>query len=285
VSFNQGLSQGDVLSNKRLCEIFKCSPQGGMRRSIKTNTLVIISNYVNSIYDDRWITDSRSNVFFYYTGMGQKGNQNLDYAQNKTLAEANSNGISVHLFNLYKQNEYTYIGEVYLANSPFCELQPDLHNNIRYVWIFPLKLKNETPLIIPKESIQNKYEKKSKTAKQLNVNELKKIVDESRGDKSVIITSTSNTYLRDPYVSELAKKLANGCCRLCNNFAPFSDMDNNPYLESHHVKWLSKGGEDEVKNIVALCPNCHKRMHILNKKEDVKLLKNIAKQQINDIPV
>ena len=62
-------------------------------------------------------------------------------------------------------------------------------------------------------------------------------------------------------------------------------MDNNPYLESHHVKWLSKGGEDEVKNIVALCPNCHKRMHILNKKEDVKLLKNIAKQQINDIPV
>ena len=47
--------QGQVINNDELCEIFKCSTQGGMRRSYKTNTLVLVSNHVKSIYDDKWI--------------------------------------------------------------------------------------------------------------------------------------------------------------------------------------------------------------------------------------
>lgn len=34
------LKPGDELDNERLCQIFGCGPQGGMRRSLKTNTLV-----------------------------------------------------------------------------------------------------------------------------------------------------------------------------------------------------------------------------------------------------
>ena len=44
------------------------------------------------------------------------------------------------------------------------------------------------------------------------------------------------------------------------------------YLETHHIKWLAAGGEDKLDNTVALCPNCHRKMHILNKQTDVKLL-------------
>ena len=55
--------------------------------------------------------------------------------------------------------------------------------------------------------------------------------------------------------------------------APFKDKNGNPYLENHHVEWLSKGGEDTIDNAVALCPNCHKKMHILDDEEDVKALK------------
>ena len=65
MGITQQLEQGQVLDNKALIEIFKCSPQGGMRRSLKTNTLVVVSNHVESIYDDRWIEDT-----FHYTGMG-----------------------------------------------------------------------------------------------------------------------------------------------------------------------------------------------------------------------
>ena len=32
-----------------------------------------------------------------------------------------------------------------------------------------------------------------------------------------------------------------------------------PYLEVHHIKFLSDGGPDRAWNAVALCPNCHRR--------------------------
>jgi 5-methylcytosine-specific restriction enzyme A len=47
------LDLGTNLSNSQLCEIFKCSPQGGMRRGTKTNTLVLVSKNVKSIYANR----------------------------------------------------------------------------------------------------------------------------------------------------------------------------------------------------------------------------------------
>jgi len=67
--FNPGLEQGSEIDNQKLCEIFKCSTQGGMRKSNSTNSLVLISNHINSIYDDRWIDD-----VFHYTGMGKRWN-------------------------------------------------------------------------------------------------------------------------------------------------------------------------------------------------------------------
>ena len=48
-------------------------------------------------------------------------------------------------------------------------------------------------------------------------------------------------------------------------------------MESHHIKWLSKGGEDSPENVVALCPNCHRKMHEVNDPNDVKKLQEKAK--------
>ena len=73
------------------------------------------------------------------------------------------------------------------------------------------------------------------------------------------------------------KKKANGRCQLCGMPAPFSDKNGEPYLESHHVKWLSKGGEDSIDNVVALCPNCHRKMHVVNDVDDLEKLMRIAK--------
>ena len=72
-----------------------------------TNSLVLVSNHVASIYDDRWIGDT-----FHYTGMGQQGDQSLSTAQNKTLAESRTNGVAVHLFEVDREREYRYQGKV-----------------------------------------------------------------------------------------------------------------------------------------------------------------------------
>ncbi|MGE6148992.1 HNH endonuclease [Aeromonas media] len=54
---------------------------------------------------------------------------------------------------------------------------------------------------------------------------------------------------------------ADGRCEFCECSAPFLKEDGQPYLEIHHVTPLAEGGSDRVSNTVALCPNCHRRMH------------------------
>ncbi len=69
-------------------------------------------------------------------------------------------------------------------------------------------------------------------------------------------------YDRNPDV--VAERLfkAKGVCECCDNSAPFlRKSDHTPYLEVHHKKPLSEGGEDTLENTIALCPNCHRKAH------------------------
>lgn len=53
---------------------------------------------------------------------------------------------------------------------------------------------------------------------------------------------------------------AKGHCELCGAKG-FSTVAGQVYLETHHVVPLSEGGADSVLNVVALCPNDHRRAH------------------------
>lgn len=83
---------------------------------------------------------------------------------------------------------------------------------------------------------------------------------------------------RSALVAKIVKERAAGVCQLCNKLAPFYSKNGEPYLECHHVIWIKRDGPDEVSNAVALCPNCHKKMHILDEKADVVYLKKIARE-------
>ena len=61
--------------------IFKCSGQGGIRKSNSTNTLILISDETKGLYEDKWYGKELN-----YTGMGKSGYQSLDFMQNKTRA-------------------------------------------------------------------------------------------------------------------------------------------------------------------------------------------------------
>ena len=87
---------------------------------------------------------------------------------------------------------------------------------------------------------------------------------------------TSNQYARDPYIAIYAKERAHGVCKRCHQNAPFCNSRNEPYLETHHIIWLSEGGADSVDNFVALCPNCHRKMHIVNDDADVRYLQKLV---------
>jgi len=54
---------------------------------------------------------------------------------------------------------------------------------------------------------------------------------------------------------------ANGNCEGCALPAPFFRSDGTPYLEPHHLRRVSDGGPDHPAHVIALCPNCHRRVH------------------------
>lgn len=86
----------------------------------------------------------------------------------------------------------------------------------------------------------------------------------------------TSIYNRSVYIKEFAKKVANGICQLCENEAPFFDKYGQPFLEVHHIHYLSKGGNDTIDNVIALCPNCHRKIHQLELEEDAKKVKEKA---------
>jgi hypothetical protein len=131
--FDPGLRIGEALTNEELSRLFQCSTYGGMRRSHRTNTLVLISKGSGGTYFDRWDGET-----FHYTGMGLTGDQKLEATQNKTLAESDTNGAAVFLFENPEPNRYLFLGRVGLAGAPYLERQPDRDGNERRVWVFPL---------------------------------------------------------------------------------------------------------------------------------------------------
>lgn len=86
---------------------------------------------------------------------------------------------------------------------------------------------------------------------------------------------------RNPALSKFTILKADGECELCKSDSGIKD--GTPYLEVHHVIPLSEGGNDEYENMVALCPNCHKRVHLSNdSKKMQKELENILKRRRNN---
>lgn len=138
---------------------------------------------------------------------------------------------------------------------------PDIRDNVK------------RPIIL-EEQFKKEAEIKDIQAAKLSLEELKQkkqTASQKVGSRDVV----SKQYDRNPYVTIYAKMRANGLCQLCGNNAPFIDNNGNPYLEIHHIEWLSKDGKDTIDNTVALCPNCHRKMHILDLKKDrIYLLEN-----------
>lgn len=69
-----------------------------------------------------------------------------------------------------------------------------------------------------------------------------------------------NTFVRSPEIRKTTLYRARGYCEFCGEQG-FKTATNRIYLETHHVIPLSENGPDTVWNLVALCPNDHRRAH------------------------
>ena len=132
---------------------------------------------------------------------------------------------------------------------------------------------------IAQELIQKNQARRERLVRRLSDRELVKRAANMKS-RAGCRRATTDLYEKNVYVAELARRKAKGVCQLCEQPAPFKDRYGKPYLETHHIVWLSEGGEDTIDNTVALCPNCHARMHKLNLKSDRRKLKKKAARNV-----
>jgi len=266
------LIPGETYHHSKITSVFGGQTQGGMRRNKDANTLHLIIDHTKpSPYQDKWVGD-----IIHYCGMGQTKEQNINGAQNKTLNESNINGAGVYLSEVFKKTYYHFQGRVKLVAEPYQEQQLDKNGDLRNVWIFPLQLIDKhNP--VDKFKLAHILARRVKKNKGLTADELIQKIDEKDKRKPGKRSTRSNYYQRDEDVISYTLLRAKGICELCEERAPFVNSDGTGFLEVHHIQHLANDGDDNIENTVALCPNCHRKMHILGSKKDINKLEKINK--------
>jgi 5-methylcytosine-specific restriction endonuclease McrA len=91
---------------------------------------------------------------------------------------------------------------------------------------------------------------------------------------------TLSVYKRDPKVVAWIIKNANGKCECCGDDG-FIKNDGSVFLEVHHLRLLAENGSDTPQNAVALCANCHRKLHYAKNKEKMRkdLIEKIERLQ------
>ena len=258
---------GDTIDNDALHKVFQCSLLGPMRRSLSTNSLVLIADHTKPGCEDKWI-----GKVFHFTGTGAIGEQGPGSRQNNTLAKSRENGVGLYLFEVFYEASYVYIGEVELMDNPYRSRQVDSEKKMRDVQVFPLQLKShKNPPLTKQEPAETGGEPVRRSVRVISSGVAGLPAEKTRD-------SGDNEAAADPAgrdaTGETVRMNANGLCQLCGLPAPFTGHAGQPYLEVHHIVPLRDGGSPTAANVVALCPNCHRKMHVLNLQADVTKLRN-----------
>lgn len=76
-------------------------------------------------------------------------------------------------------------------------------------------------------------------------------------------------FKRNQKIVKKLKKLYNNKCQICE--FTFKKDNGENYSETHHLIPLTNKGADDIKNLIVVCPNCHKKLNYAKKeKYDIK---------------
>jgi len=149
----------------------------------------------------------------------------------------------------HRHNQYDRLfkrGDIFEIYQPSVHGVWELYQDLQGKWCY--------------RQVKSEFEEAVEAAAKLSPSERKQILEaESKTPELTVVTT--RVYKRSPCVVAEVLLRANGKCQSCNRDAPFVKEDGTPFLEVHHIEWLSKGGEDSVENAIALCPNCHRQAH------------------------
>lgn len=197
-------------------------------------------------YIDEW-----EDGVFLYSGEGQLGDQ--EFARgNKAIRDHAKNGKELLLFKIVKngvrfEGIFHYVGWRAITGQ-------DRDGNTRRVIQFEL---------IPESSQEELADITPPLSDGLDIEELRKRAYQASTTQTSATqrTSKKTVYQRSGEIRAYVLKRANGKCESCEQDAPFTRIDGQPYLECHHTTRVSDGGLDDPAHVAAICPTCHREIH------------------------
>lgn len=108
-----------------------------------------------------------------------------------------------------------------------------------------------------------------------------KILAEALGVKTqdLIFSNPDTQQMKKIHDYEWCRRLLTGVnqgkCELCESPAPFKDKEGRPYLQLYEID-KDFAGSDCIKNLVVLCPTCYQRVCVLEDKDELDTIKEIA---------
>lgn len=225
--------------------------QSGIITFAKHELVIIVSGDTGEVhgYYDHWRDDGA----FEYYGQGQIDDMQM-IRGNAAILQHSAAGKSLLLFEA-AVGGLRFIDEmVYEAHH--VERQRDRLGNVRDAIVFELRRLT---------TVVEKVDADEAAGTDLPIADL--TILRNRALAAAVTGATGSpgpartVYQRSKDVRSYVLARARGVCEGCATPATFVRPDGTPYLEPHHTLRVSDGGPDHPAHIIALCPNCHRRVH------------------------
>lgn len=179
-----------------------------------------------------------------------------DHFAEKRIVNAVDSGDEIHLFYRDRHHsEFRYYGPLRLL-----EADTRLTSPSSFVFTLASEAFATTP---PEATTQDRLDTTIRISRLWHqpLEQLRRKAFAQEASKSGARSSSRKAYPRSEVIKVYVRRRAKGRCEGCGAPAPFFDFDGIPYLEPHHVERLADDGLDHPLCVIALCPNCHTRVH------------------------
>jgi len=230
--------------------------QGGIATPASYPLILLFTGESGSEYGYR--DEFRPDGTFWYTGEGQLGDMKMSRG-NRAIRDHAENDKELHLFEAIGSGKVRYLGQAFYLNHHL-EERRDKADDLRSAIIFELEV-DPGGAEATDEASTGVEPPTHRRLQSKPLDELRRLALQKASPSASTAERRTNVHLRSEAIRTYVLKRARGICEGCEKEAPFVTRQRHPYLEAHHVSRISDGGPDHPAWVIALCPNCHRRVH------------------------
>jgi 5-methylcytosine-specific restriction protein A len=176
------------------------------------------------------------------------------------LAIKNSihDGKKILLFEQTRKGRVRFNGYARYLGHHFTD-RPDSNGESRKAIVFELEIENTS--LVSGAEIEASGDSTAQKSDGKSLHQLRRAAMAVTPKTLVLKERVFHVRKRAQAIKKYVLCRANGRCEGCGSTAPFLTHKKQPYLEPHHTTRVADGGPDHPAHVIALCPNCHRKVH------------------------